>query len=268
MITEKAYAKLNLCLSVGGLLENGYHQVETVMTSISLCDDIYIGKSNRLQVFCDEVEFEDNIVTKAARAFFAEAGIEEGAKLMIEKRIPMAAGLGGGSADAAAALRGLNTLFDEPLSREQLKAIAARLGADVPFCVDCGLAFGEGVGDVLTALPFMKLYFVLLFDKTPLSTPKMYKLLDSLGGDSADASAMKLAIEQADTQRTVSLVANSFLSLASELVPAISENIRKLGGKACITGKGPTVFAVFADEAEARAVAQRTGGAFCESVTL
>ncbi len=266
MIYENAYAKLNLCLSVGGVLDNGYHSVETVMTSLSLADKLCFEKSDSLRVVCEGVDEEKNIVTKAARAFFAAAGIDGGAIIRVEKHIPMAAGLGGGSADAAATLRGLNRLYGECLSREELKAIASTLGADVPFCVDNGPAFGEGVGDVLTGLPFMKLYFVLLFDETPLSTPTMYRLLDERGGDRADARAMRAAIESGDTEKALSLVANSFLPLTVSLVPAVADKLALLGGVSCITGKGPTVFGVYTDEATARDAASRVGGCFCESV--
>ncbi len=269
MHTEYAFAKLNLCLSVGARLDNGYHALESVMQSLSLCDTLYIEKDRALYVECPDVDMESNIVTRAARAFFAVAGIEGGANIRIEKRIPMEAGLGGGSSDAAAALRGLNRLYGAPLSTEALCDIGASLGADVPFCIRGGCAFAEGVGDVLTPIPHIDMHFVLIFNKAKLSTPVMYRLLDERGGEAAPAAKMRDALCDGDSSAAMGFVGNSFLPVAASLVPDVKTAVSVLqahGGAACISGKGPTVFGFFTDEATARVAAKSVGGIYCKSV--
>lgn len=268
MYTERAYAKLNLCLSVKARLENGYHSLESIMQSLSLHDTLYLEKADHIAVDCEGVPQESNIVTKAALAFFAETGINGGVHIRIEKHIPMEAGLGGGSSDAAAALRALNRIYGAPLSVSRLCAIAATLGADVPFCVQGGCAFAEGIGEKLAALPHRDLHFVLIFNKAKLSTPQMYRLLDERGGDSVDAAQMKNAILHGDIKEIKASLGNSFLPLAASLVPEIGTEIAlfsSLGGAACISGKGPTVFALFDDEAAARCAAQKCGGIYCKT---
>ncbi len=266
MHTEYAYAKLNLCLSVGKRLENGYHSLESVMQSLSLCDRLYMEKAADITVECPDVKQEANIVTKAARAFFSASGIDGGIRIRIEKNIPMEAGLGGGSSDAAAALRGLNRLYGYPLSYAELCDISAELGADVAFCVRGGCAFATGVGEKLLPLPDTDLHFVLLFDSAKLSTPTMYRLLDERGGVSAPAVAMRDAM--LGGLDISPFVGNSFMPVAVRLVPAVSEKIALLkahGGVSCISGKGPTVFGLFADEAAARVAAKSCGGIYCRS---
>ena len=129
----KANAKINLSLSVLGKRFDSYHELDTVMQSISLNDTVYIEKSDKITVECGELGGEDNIAFKAAAAFFKASGINAGAKIKIEKRIPSAAGMGGGSADAEAVLVGLDKLYEAELSYERLLSVAVKLGADVPF---------------------------------------------------------------------------------------------------------------------------------------
>ncbi len=269
MHTEYAPAKLNLCLCVGEKLENGYHALQSVMQSISLCDRLFVEKSEDVLVFCPDIPSEQNIVTKAARAFFDYTKIQGGVHIRIEKRIPMEAGLGGGSSDAAAALRALNRIYGAGLSEGTLCDIAATLGADVPFCIRGGCAFAEGVGEKLSPLPNTDLHFVLLFNNTKLSTPAMYRLLDEGGGGAADAVSMKNAVINSDTSCIKRHAGNSFLPLAMSLVPEIKQSLAFLsahGGAACISGKGPTVFGVFDDEAAARVAAKQCGGIYCKSL--
>ena len=133
----KANAKINLSLSVLGKRKDGYHELDTVMQSISLYDTVYIEKGDKITGECGEFGGEDNIAFKAAAAFFKVCSINGGANIKIEKRRPSAAGMGGGSADAAAVLVGLNKLYKTKLSYEKLLSIAVKLGADVPFLI-CG----------------------------------------------------------------------------------------------------------------------------------
>lgn len=137
-----ANAKLNLTLEVGGRRADGYHNIDTVMHSISLCDVVTLGASASVEVTCAglDCDAQDNIAYKAARAFFTRTGLSGGVRIDISKGIPVGAGLGGGSADAAAVLRGLNAMNNSPLDTDALLALAAGLGADVPFCLLGGAA--------------------------------------------------------------------------------------------------------------------------------
>lgn len=276
VITEKAYAKLNLCLKVGERAENGYHFVESVMQTISLFDTVTVEDAKGISVVSNSKFLpanEKNIAYRAALLFFEESGINGGARIGLEKRIPVCAGLGGGSADAAAVLRALNKIHGGVLSKEALLKIAARLGADVPFCVYGGTAFAFGFGEKLSSLPEAKLYYVLVTDSVPLSTPQMYKELDGGERTEADASLCKAAIIEGDLDKAARLTCNSFLALALKKCPKAEKSLSLLKQNgalgACITGKGPTVFGSFTSKESAqRCHAAIKGSVFCESVVI
>ncbi|MBQ2302617.1 MAG: 4-(cytidine 5'-diphospho)-2-C-methyl-D-erythritol kinase, partial [Oscillospiraceae bacterium] len=145
-IGVKAPAKINLFLDIVGKLPNGYHEIKSVMQTVDLFDYVKVEKADKITVDCNNnaPEGESNIALKAAKLFFERAEIESGAKISIDKRIPMQAGMAGGSADAAAVLFGLNKIFDEPLSMEELCEIGAKCGADVPFSIMGGTMAAEG----------------------------------------------------------------------------------------------------------------------------
>ncbi len=275
-IAEKAYAKVNLCLKVGERAENGYHFLKSVMQSVSLCDTVTVEKASDISLLCDAPDLpfeEENLAFKAANAFFKACGVCVGARIKLSKRIPVCAGLGGGSADAAAVLRALNALYGEPLGRNELFSAAASLGADVPFCVLGGTAIAEGFGERLSPLPQTKLYYVLLTDKTQLSTPLMYKAFDEGGHASpVDADGCIAAIRAGDAAGAARLAGNSFYALAAEKCPAVAANAARLAGcgadGVCITGKGPTVFGAFEKREKALACAEKLGGVFCESAVI
>ena len=154
---ELAHAKVNLSLRVLRRREDGFHEIETSMAPITLCDSLEIEPANEFEFHCDEpvLAGEDNLVVHAARLFFSETNREPKVRLTLRKKIPHGAGLGGGSSDAAAALRGLNRFFDAGLSREQLSALAAQLGSDVSFFLNETAAICRGRGEIVTpaALP-------------------------------------------------------------------------------------------------------------------
>lgn len=178
----KACAKINLSLSVMGLRPDGYHEMDTVMQSVDLCDEIIIEKSHSINVICEGIGAEENIAARAARVFFAAGGIDGGAKVTINKNIPAAAGLGGGSADAAAVLCGLNSLYGADMPYEKLVEIAAGLGADVPFLINGGTARARGIGEKLTPLNGIYSYAIIIAkgDKKG-STAEMFRRLDAVG---------------------------------------------------------------------------------------
>ena len=184
-VTEKAYAKLNLTLEVLDKREDGYHNIESIMTTVSLHDTVTITAhtGGECRLVCDTVvteKAEDNLCMKALRAFFAHTGMEcDGVEINLEKRIPMQAGLGGGSADAAAVLRGLQKIYAPEMPRAELETIAATVGSDVPFCVGGGTQLVCGRGEVLTPLKEVpKCTFLIVKPKESFSTAEMYARLD------------------------------------------------------------------------------------------
>ena len=150
---EVAHAKVNLLLRVLRRREDGFHEIETLIASISLHDSLVIEPADRLEFYCDQpgLAGDDNLVLRAARAFFAETNREPKVRLTLRKKIPHGAGLGGGSGDAAAALRGLNRFFDASVSNEKLSSVAAKLGSDVPFFLKETAATCTGRGEIVVA---------------------------------------------------------------------------------------------------------------------
>lgn len=276
-ITENAFAKLNLTLDIFPRREDGYHPLQTVMQTVSLCDDVTIsvcGGSRSLT--CEWKQgFEgrelpqgvNNLCWKAADAFFARVGKEpEGLSIQIRKRIPMEAGLAGGSSDAAAVLRGLNTLMGEPLDPFTLAEIGAEVGSDVPFCVLSGTALCEGRGEKVTLLPpAPKLLIVLCKPNFGISTKALYEKIDSEDiTDRPENDAMVNAICTGNIPQIGALLKNTFEPLAMRDHPEI-ETIKNtmifcgaLGAQ--MTGSGSAVFGIFAKKEDAEAAAQALSG--------
>lgn len=189
MITleEKAYAKLNLTLDVGDVRPDGYHDISTIMQAITLCDDltIQVGTGEPWQVRCSEASIpggKKNLAYKAAKAFYDAAGIDpNGLTIEITKRIPSEAGLGGGSADAAAVLRALNRHENHRFTVEELEKIALQVGSDVPFCIRNVTSLAEGRGEILTPVtPMPQCYYVLVKPEFSASTSELYQKLDHM----------------------------------------------------------------------------------------
>ncbi len=180
-ISIKAPAKINLFLDITGKLPDGYHEIESVMQTIDLFDYVKIEKSEKISVKCSNctLDGENNIAFKAAKMFFERTGIDSGASVFIDKRIPMQAGMAGGSADAAAVLYGLNKIFDEPLSEEDLCELGAKCGADVPFSITGGTMLAEGIGEKLSPVSEMPdCWLVIVKPDISMSTPESYKYYD------------------------------------------------------------------------------------------
>lgn len=267
--TIKAYAKINLHLDVTGIREDGYHSVETVMQSVSLCDEVTVSLIDDGKVYAkcniDGLPEDDgNIAVRAARLYLSEIGSDKGAIISIEKRIPMAAGLAGGSADAAATLLALNALFGGALSDELLLALGARLGADVPFCISCGTKYSDGRGDVLHAFPTLSedAVFVIACGGEGVSTPWGYRLLDECferfsGYSPVGCEALRSAIAEGGTFDFAKHLFNIFERPVTEHRPVASELLdilRKNGALAAMmSGSGPSVFGVFASKERATA---------------
>lgn len=280
MITEKAYAKINLTLRITGRRPDGYHELESVMQKISLCDTLTLEKIPRgIELSCTDPVLacdERNLCCKAAKAYFATAGIAGGVKMHLEKQIPMEAGLGGGSADAAAVLRGLSRLYPADLD---LNRIAAEMGADVPFCLHSATAFCAGIGERLRKIPFFgkeSLFVVVAKNAAGLPTPLVYSLFDQeeRTQNAPGSGSMIAALEQGDFQKIQESLFNDLeaVSLKERSEIAECKEIMRVFGaeRPMMTGSGAAVFALFSNELAARhcAEALRSENIFAALCTL
>ncbi len=272
-VYEQAHAKINLALDVTGKLENGYHTVRMIMQSISLCDDLSFSKGDngagvKLTTDSEALNREieaggDNLIFKAARLFKERTGIACDVNVTLSKRIPIAAGLAGGSADAAATLRGLNRLYGAGLSNEELREIGVRIGADVPFCIEGGICLAEGIGEKLTPLtPLANIPTVLVKPPVGVSTPVVYREYDSLTDvDHPDVDKMLDAISRYDNIEVTKLLKNVLEPVTGAIHPVIGdieEKLMNLGAdNAVMSGSGPTVFGVFDSEKKSLEAAKK-----------
>lgn len=273
MKTEiSAYAKINLFLDVVGIRGDGYHDIETVMQSISLFDTVEVEllDDERIIIECDKEGVpldEKNIAHKAARLFFDRANIKKGARITIKKNIPMAAGLAGGSADGAAVLVGLNELCNNTFSKEELCKMGAILGADVPFCIVCGSMYSDGRGDNLREFPSISenTCFVIACGGEGVSTPWAYGMLDKdhnnfIGYEKKGTQLLYKAIVAGDDAFCDELF-NLFEATVSRERPVVSEikEIMETHGakRAMMSGSGPSVFGVFKDAQSAETASKK-----------
>lgn len=243
----KANAKINLTLGITGKREDGYHTLDGIMQSVDLYDRIEIAKSDKISVECDVngLSQEDNIAFSAARLFFEETGIKAGADISIQKHIPTAAGLGGGSADAAAVLCGLDRLYETALPYDELCSFAIKLGADVPFFIRGGTQRVGGIGEQLTPVaPLKDCLFLLIKYGDKSSTADMYKKSDMIKPSVPDTDAAAAALFEGSITELAKNIGNSFTAFFdySEL-----SNMLKPSEPLCVSlsGSGPTVFAMY-----------------------
>ena len=253
----KSYAKINLTLDVLGKMDNGYHEIESIMQTINLFDLIIIDRTSKDINIHTNLKFlptnEKNIAYKAARLFFEETGIEGGVKILIHKNIPVAAGLAGGSGNAAAVLIALNTLYNANISNDKLFEMGKRLGADVPYCMMGGTVIAQGIGEILTPIKEMPKSAVLLV-KPPInvSTQSIYEYLDGFEIEKhPDTKNMIYGIENNDLI-TISRGLCNVMEIATikihPVIKGIKEKMMLNGAKGAImSGSGPTVFGLFDD---------------------
>lgn len=273
MIVERASAKVNLSLDITGKRDNGYHDVRMIMQSLELCDDLVFEKREKgagvLLVTDNEMlnveqsAGTDNLIIKAAKALSEFTGEDFDVKITLSKRIPIAAGMAGGSADAAAALRGINRLFELGLSYEELRKAAVKIGADVPFCVEGGLCLSEGIGEKLTKLkPLPSVPIVICKPPVAVSTKDVYSAFDKIKNPKhPDVDAMLARIDDYDAEGVCPLLGNILEPVTVEMHPVISkieESMKECGAEnAIMTGSGPTVFGMFMSVKEAGAAKER-----------
>ena len=273
-VVEIGYAKINLHLDITGRGDDGYHSVQTVMQSISLCDRVAVSVRDDMDVTvgCDSVGVPtdgSNLAVRAARLYMEHVGKTCGLHIDIQKNIPMAAGMAGGSADAAAVLRAVNRLCGEPLDRDALCALGALLGADVPFCIVGGTAYADGRGDRLHSFPPMPdCFLVVACGREGVSTPWAYRLLDETYSNFDGTRYVPHTVdtlENAMKQGDILTVARAMYNVFEAPVLAERAEARSLRATmlshgaigAMMSGSGPSVFGLFAEESEAREAAEK-----------
>ena len=267
-VTLKALAKINLGLDVLGRRDNGYHDVRMVMQTIYLYDNVTMEKTEEagIQLECNLFYLpvdETNIAYKAAKLLMDEFDIKEGVRIVLDKHIPVAAGLAGGSANAAAVLVGMNRLFSLGLSGQELMERGVSLGADVPYCVMRGTVLAEGIGEILTPLPPLPKCCVLIA-KPGISVPTktVYEKLDSQEiEDHPNIDGILEGLEHEDLLKVASSMGNVLETVTIGDYPIIEEikDVMKDAGalNAMMSGSGPTVFGIFDDRSKAKEAQQK-----------
>lgn len=266
-IILKGRAKINLTLDVVGKRDNGYHDLQMIMQSINLHDTVYIRKTKTegIRLKTNYVWLptnEKNIAYKAAQLFFEESGVKGGVVIEITKRIPVAAGLAGGSTDAAATLVGLNRLYETRFSKEQLMEMGLKLGADVPFCIARGTMLAEGIGEVLTPLkPMPQTYVVLVKPPVSVSTAAVY---GSLKLDQIKVHPQTEVVIEALANNDVETIATHMANVLEEvtipmhpIIEEIKDGLMEKGAiGAMMSGSGSAVFGLFSCKEKAYKAAQ------------
>ena len=260
----RANAKINWALDILGRRADGYHMMNMVMQSVALCDELSIEPAPALSLSVDGAPAgEDNLVMRAALALRRHTGTNLGANMALTKRIPAQAGLGGGSADCAAALKALNEMWGLGLDRARLLEIGASLGADVPFCLTGGLARVSGIGEVIAPVQCgPEIPLALVRPGGGLSTAAVFGLWDGGGFPATpfDAGALTDALVRRDSPAVGRLCVNALTAPAVRLLPEIGralDKLRRLGAFAAfMTGSGSTVVGAFGDDAAAQAAAR------------
>lgn len=249
----KAYAKINLGLDVIGKRDDGYHEVRMIMQTIDLFDVLTVEKNESgitITTNRDDLSVgDDNLIHKAAKLIMDECGVTGGIKVHLEKNIPVAAGLAGGSTDAAATLIAVNEMFGLGLSTEDLMKLGVKIGADVPYCIMGGTALSEGIGEILTPLSPCPEWPVLIA-KPPVSvsTAHVYRSYRPENVDHPDIDAIADAIRNGDLNKVADSMKNVLESVTASEIPdigCIKSIMNSEGGHSLMSGSGPTVFGLF-----------------------
>lgn len=267
-LTKEAYAKINLGLDVLRRREDGYHEVKMVMQTIGISDTLTFTKKSEqgITLKTDNAELsagEDNLICRAAKLLLTRAGVIQGVDIFLKKRIPIAAGMAGGSTDAAAALLGLNELFGIGYSIEQLQNIGVMLGADIPYCIMGGTALAQGIGEALTKLP-MPPQCILVVAKPDINVSTKF-VYENLHADTLsyhpDIDGMVEAIKAGSLSGITDRLGNVLETVTIREYPVIDtiKNLMKNEGaeNALMSGSGPTVFGIFTMEEKAQRTAEQ-----------
>ncbi len=264
ILYEKAYAKLNISLDVTERRADGYHDMAMVMQTVSLADEVEIRFNDTGVVrAATNLSFvpgdERNLAVRAALCYLRAVGQEgQGLSIRLEKRVPVGAGMGGGSSDAAAVLRALNEHFDRPLSCSELEQMGMKLGMDVPYCIAGGTVLAEGRGELLTPLtPLPETDVVICKPDFPISTPELFSRIDSRSSRCRpDTAGILLALERGDVRALSQRMFNVFedvLDRRANDINSIKSMLLGFGAYgAAMSGTGSAVFALFPDAEHAR----------------
>lgn len=268
---ERAYAKINLVLDVVRRREDGYHEVKMIMQTVDLYDVITLEKSEKgiavvvetQKDFGEEVlpADENNLVHKAAKLIIDKYKIKEGIKIYLSKNIPIAAGMAGGSADAAAVFRGMNQVFALNMTLDEMKEMAVKIGADVPYCIEGGTQLSEGIGEVLTPLAGIP-EFYLLIAKPDISVSTKY-VYENLHAEKLekhpDVDGMVKAVKDGSLEGILCRMENVLENVTVKKYPVIEEikQFMKENGaeNALMSGSGPTVFGIYKESGQAERAA-------------
>lgn len=253
-VKTKAYAKINIGLDIVGKTENGYHLLKSIMQQVDLYDEVTVKRiesgiaidSNNKDIPLDET----NLAYKAAKLMIDKYSIGEGVSIYIDKHIPMAAGMAGGSTDGAAVLILMNQLYELNLSEEELCEIGVKLGADIPFCIKGGVALCEGIGEKMTTLTKApKMYAVIAKPPIGISTKYVYTHLDLPSVKHPDMDAMLDAFAHEDLQAVCDNLGNVLESVSekeNEIISKLKASMLEAGAiGSLMSGSGPTVFGLF-----------------------
>lgn len=256
-LTMESYGKINLCLDVLYKREDGYHELNTVMQQISLKDKLTfreIESGIKLESFGLKIPLDStNLVYKAWEYLKDLSGVEKGIHIIIEKNIPVAAGLAGGSSNAAATLKALNQLWNLNLSLEELMKIGGKIGADIPFCLLGGTALAQGIGDVLTPLKsFNDIHILLGNPGIGVSSEYAYSKINLEEKDHLDISKLIEYMDKKDIKSVASSLENimeTFIIEEHPIIQQIKDNMISSGALGTLmSGSGPTVFGIYQDE--------------------
>ena len=264
----KALGKINLGLDVLGRRDNGYHDVRMVMQTVYLYDQIKIERTKEPGIQLSTNLFylpvnENNLAYQAANLLMEEFQISEGVKITLDKHIPVAAGMAGGSSNAATVLFGINQMFSLGLSQKELMERGVTLGADVPYCIMRGTVLAEGIGEILTPLPDMpKCYILIAKPPISVSTKMVYEKLDAHEiQEHPDIDGILHGLENQDLQQIASCMGNLLEKVTIEEYPVIEEikSVMKDNGalNAMMSGSGPTVFGIYDDKQRAKNAASK-----------
>ena len=262
----KALGKINLGLDVLGRRENGYHDVRMVMQTVYLYDRIIMKKSKTPGIRLETNLYylpgkENNLAYQAAQMLMDEFHMEEGVSIQLDKHIPVAAGMAGGSSNAAAVLFGMNRMFSLGLSQKELMERGVKLGADVPYCIMRGTVLAEGIGEILTPLsPMPKCYVLIAKPAISVSTKMVYEKLDSHEiEDHPDIDGILAGLKAGDLKKVAGSMGNVLERVTVDAYPVIDQikemMIKEGALNAMMSGSGPTVFGIFEEKATARKAA-------------
>ena len=266
-IRREAFAKINLGLDVVRRLPNGYHEVRMIMQTVGICDVLTFRKAaSGIQLVVDNEELPtdgNNLICKAAKLLLESAGIEGGVSITLEKHIPIAAGMAGGSTDAAATLLGTNELYEIGYDVDKLEELGVKIGADVPYCIQGGTALAEGIGEVLSPLPTPPTcHLVIAKPDINVSTKFVYENLRANELEShPDIDGMIEGLEKGDLKAITDRLANVLETVTVPAYPIIDETKQSMldaGAEgALMSGSGPTVFGIFTELEKAKQAAKR-----------